>query len=145
MPLLELLQSLAPSQVCCDAAAPPLGIAPTDCRGTTPQPDLVWSRLHSHGAGTHALGDVICGAPTALPRFCHGHVMLTRSTLYAGAILNYCKRFAGDNFGTDLSQRRPLFPQDEPALREMNVSDDDAEAIIGYLRLLQRLIETVRA
>jgi hypothetical protein len=84
------------------------------------QAHKVWSRLHSIALGVAAPGDLICGA-----------------------MLSYCKLYAGDEFSTSLAQPRSLF-QDENSLpvREVNIPNEDVDAMLGYLRLLQQLMET---
>ena len=84
------------------------------------QPQQVWSRLHSNALGMAWPGDLICNA-----------------------MLSYCKTYAGDDFLSNLAQPRSLF-QDENNMpvREVNIPNEDVDAILGYLKLLQQLMET---
>ena len=84
------------------------------------QPQQVWSRLHSNALGMAWPGDLICNA-----------------------MLSYCKTYAGDDFLSNLAQPRSLF-QDENSmpLREVNIPNEDVDAILGYLKLLQQLMES---
>jgi len=84
------------------------------------QAHKVWSRLHSSAMGAAAPGDLICGA-----------------------MLSYCKLYAGDDFSTGLAQPRSLFQDENSApLREVNIPNEDVEAMLGYLQLLQQLMDT---
>ena len=84
------------------------------------QAHKVWSRLHSSALGAAAPGELICGA-----------------------MLSYCKLYAGDDFSTSLAQPRSLF-QDENSvpIREVNIPNEDVDAMLGYLQLLQQLMDT---